>query len=408
MSRASSHNGKRSSPQGLYRLTALAVQTITAPGWHADGGGLYLEVDPSGRKRWAMRLTINGKRHDFGLGPIHKVTLQKARDRAALYREKAYAGISPITRKGRTSEPADGLTFQQAANEVHRIRKAQWSNGKHVEQWINTLEEYAFPHMGTRAVASLTTADMLTVLSPIWATKPETARRVRQRLRAVLEWARAAGHRAGDNPIDLIGDGLPKQRRKVEHHTALPYGEVSTFVVALRAGAADGVTKFAFEFLILTAARTKEVRLATWAEFDLEKALWTVPADRMKARREHIVPLSPRAVEILKAVRPRASDPAALVFADAQTGQALSENRFLNARDGLGYRGRCDPHGFRSSFRDWAAEETAFPPEVVEMALAHTIANKVEAAYRRGDLLAKRRKLMETWAEYATTVRKAR
>jgi integrase len=248
---------------------------------------------------------------------------------------------------------------------------------------------------------------MLTVLSPIWLAKPETARRVRQRLRTVLDWARAAGHRSGDNPVDLIGEALPKHRRQVEHHKALPYTHVGAFIGALRTGGADPITKAAFEFLILTAARTREVRLATWSELDIEAALWTVPKERMKARREHLVPLPPPAIGILQALRPRSPDPTVLVFADSQTGQALSENRFLNARDDLGYRDRCMPHGFRSSFRDWAAEETAFSSEVVEMALAHAIPNKVEAAYRRGDLLGKRRKLMEAWAKYATTVRKA-
>jgi integrase len=400
---------KRRSPQGLYRLSALTVDTITAPGWHADGGGLYLEVDRSGRKRWALRLTVNGKRCDFGLGPIHKVPLQTARERATLYREKAYAGIYPVERSERDGAPLAGaLTFERAADEVHRIRKAQWSNGKHVDQWINTLTDHAFPHIGKKPVASITTADVLTVLSEIWLTKPETARRLRQRIRTVLDWARAAGHRAGDNPVDLIGDALPKHRRRVAHHKALPYAEVGAFIGALRTGGADPVTKAAFEFLILTTARTQEARLATWSELDIEGALWTVPKQRMKARREHLVPLPPRAVEILKGLRSRILDPTALVFADAQTGRALSENRFLNARDDLGYRDRCMPHGFRSSFRDWAAEETAFSSEVVEMALAHAIPNKVEAAYRRGDLLAKRRKLMDAWAQYATTVRKPR
>jgi integrase len=351
----SSKTSKRRTLQGLYRLSAFAVQNITAPGWHADGGGLYLEVDRNGRKRWALRLTVNGKRCDFGLGPIHKVSLQSARERAATYREKAYAGIYPVERNTKGKPLSGALTFEQAADEVHRIRKAQWSNGKHVDQWINTLTDHAFPHIGTKPVATITTADVLMVLSEIWLAKPETARRLRQRIRTVLDWARAAGHRTGDNPVDLIGEALPKHRRKVAHHKALPYSEVGIFISALRAGGADPVTKAAFEFLILTAARTLEVRLATWCELDLDAALWTVPAERMKARREHLVPLPSRAVEILKGLRSRSQDPAALVFADAQTGRAPSENRFLNARDDLGYRDRCMPHGFRSSFRDWAA-----------------------------------------------------
>lgn len=203
MADPASKRRKPRSPQGLYRLSALAVQTITAAGWHADGGGLYLEVDRTGRKRWTMRITVNGKRCDFGLGPIHKVPLQKARERAAEYREKAYAGIYPAVRASAEPKlaghavPATGLTFESAADEVHRIRKAQRSNGKHVDQWINTLADHAFPHIGEKPIATITTADVLKVLSDIWVTKPETARRVRQRLRSVFDWARAAGHRSG-------------------------------------------------------------------------------------------------------------------------------------------------------------------------------------------------------------------
>ena len=394
----------RRHPQGLHRLSALAIKTISEPGWHTDGGGLYLEVDRSGAKRWAMRLTVNGKRHDYGLGPIHKVTLQQARGRAAQYREQAYAGIAPVPAKGRqrTSPISDAMTFERAADEAHRTRKAQWTNGKHADQWVNSLRDHAFPVFGNKAVSDVNTPDILAALSQIWSTKPETARRLRQRIRTVLDWARAAGHRSGDNPVDLIGDALPRHAHKVVHHDALPYRDVAAFIMKLRQSRADDVTKAAFEYLILTAARTREVRLATWSELDLEQALWTIPAARMKARREHIVPLSDRAVEILKACSPLSPEPSRLVFADTRTGLSLSENRFLNARDAIGYGDRCTPHGFRSSFRDWAAEETTFPNEVMEMALAHTIKNKAEAAYRRGDLLAKRRALMTAWATYAT------
>lgn len=395
-------------PQGLHRLSATSVKAISKPGWHADGGGLYLEVDEGGRKRWAMRLTVNGRRRDFGLGPVHKVSLQDARDRAADYRAKAYAGFDPIADKQvrKVEPPKKVITFEMAANETHRARKDLWSNGKHVDQWINTLRDYAFPVIGNKPVGDIGTPDIMAVLSPIWTAKPETARRVRQRLKAVLEWARAAGHRSGDNPVDLVGHGLPKHTRKVSHHDALPYNEVAAFVRLLVAGNADPITKLAFEFMILTAARTKEVRFATWDEIDFDAALWTIPAERMKARRPHIVPLTSRALEILQhAQRLETSLPHHnLVFADPKTGVALSENRFLNARDALSYHERCTPHGFRSSFRDWAAEETSTPNEVVEMALAHSIRSKAEAAYRRGDLLNKRRVLMEDWQTHITSI----
>ena len=243
------------------------------------------------------------------------------------------------------------------------------------------------------------------MLSPIWTTKPETARRVRQRIGVVLDWARAAGFRTADNPMPLIDDALPKLKRKERHHAALPYDQVHAFITELRAGQSAPVTKFAFEFLILTAARSTDVRNALWTEIDPIEKLWTIPGEdartgrRMKSGRDHAVPLSNRCIEILTEAR-KLSD-SSRIFPDAGTGAALSENRFLNARDSLGYsKEECSPHGFRSSFRDWAAEETNFPSEVVEMALAHTIKSKVEAAYRRGQLLTKRRELMAAWANY--------
>jgi integrase len=271
-----------------------------------------------------------------------------------------------------------------------------WSNGKHVDQWLNTLRDHAFPIVGAKPVNAIGTPEVIAVLTPIWLTKPETARRVRQRIKVVLEWARAAGYRSGDNPVDLIGDALPKiSKSRVEHHAALPFDEVAPFLNALRAGQAEAVTKLAFELLILTASRTIEIRRAEWAHIDWESKLWTRPAEHMKARREHVVPLSECAIKVLKAARGLAGGSAeGLIFREEKTNRGLSENRFLNARDALGYGDRCTPHGFRSSFRDWAAETTNFPAEVVEMALAHTIKSKTEAAYRRGDLLAKRRELM--------------
>ncbi len=390
-------------PQGIHRLSAAAIKYIADPGWHADGGGLYLEVDKNGRKRWAMRVTVAGRRRDFGLGPLHKVSLQQARERASDYRAKAYQGIDPIAQKKLVTIENVVPTFEQAARQVHTDRKGIWSNGKHVDQWINTLADYAFPILGHKRVSEIKTADVLDVLSPIWTTKKETARRVRQRLAVVLDWARAAGHRSGDNPVELIGDALPRHPKTDRHHAALAYADVPTFIGKLRAGKAEGVTKAAFEFLILAAARTTEVRFAMWDEIDLEAATWTIPGNnvatgrRMKSGREHIVPLPGRALELLRGMGK--STKTKLVFPDSTTGKALSENRFLIARDAIGYtKEQCTPHGFRSSFRDWAAEETNFPPEVVEMALAHAIRNKTEAAYRRGNLMAKRRELMHAWA----------
>lgn len=390
--------------RGLNRLSTLEVKAAKQPGWYGDGGGLYLEVDQHGR-RWVLRLTIAGRRRDLGLGSLHKVTLLQARARAAELRTLAYQGIDPVAAKRESRQQHIVRlvpSFAQAATEVHRTRAQGWSNGKHVDQWINTLRDHAFPAIGSRPVDTIGTPEVLKVLTPIWLTKPETARRVRQRLKTVLEWARAAGHRSGDNPVDLIGEALPKTATaRIEHHAALPFDEVAVFVRLLREGEAEAVTKLAFEFLILTAARTIEVRRARWQEIDWQNQLWKRPAESMKARRDHAVPLPIRAMAILEEVkRTTGGLPGDLIFRERT--RSLSENRFLNARDALGYRERCTPHGFRSSFRDWAAETTQFSSEVVEMALAHTIKSKAEAAYRRGDLLTKRRLLMQAWAEYVS------
>lgn len=388
--------------RGLHRLTTLQIKAAQSAGWYGDGGGLYLEVDDNGGRRWKLRLTVNRRRRDFGLGPVHKVTLAQARTRAAEYRAQAYQGIDPSDSRKAKRKALAAPSFEKAAQEVHRARIKGWSNGKHVDQWLNTLRDHAFPIVGSKPVNTIGTPEVLAVLTPIWLTKPETARRVRQRIKVVLEWARAAGYRSGDNPVDLIGDALPKvSKSRIEHHAALPFDEVSAFLRALRDGQAEAVTKLAFELLILTASRTIEIRRADWQHIDWDARLWTRPAEHMKARREHAVPLSDRAIEVLTAARELSGRTAeGLIFREAKTGRGLSENRFLNARDALGYGEHCTPHGFRSSFRDWAAETTNFPAEVVEMALAHTIKSKTEAAYRRGDLLAKRRELMEAWAAY--------
>ena len=396
------------SSRSLHRLSVAAIKYIKTPGWHSDGGGLYLEVDPGGGKRWALRLTINGRRRDFGIGPLHKVSLQQARETAVRYRSLAYQGLDPIAEKQRSRKRKFAPTFEQAARQIHDERRASWSSGKHIDQWLNTLRDYAFPLIGSIPVNDIGTPQVLKVLTPIWNEKPETARRVRQRIALVFDWARAAGHRSGDNPVSLIGDALPRHKKKDDHHAALPYERVREFIALLRTGRAGPVITLAFEFLILTATRSTDVRGARWHEINFEENTWTIPGDdgrgrRMKTGRTHVVPLSARCVEILvatKDITPKTE----FVFPDTVTGRAMAQNRFLNARDALGYtRDVCTPHGFRSSFRDWAAEETAFPAEVAEMALAHSIRNKIEAAYRRGNLLVKRRELMEAWATYATT-----
>ena len=387
--------------RGLNRLTALEIKAASQTGWYGDGGGLYLEVDAKAGRRWVLRLTVGGRRRDFGLGPLHKVGLPQARARAAEYRAMAYQGLDPVAAKRARRLAPLVPTFEQAAKDVHRNRLASWSNDKHAAQWMITLRDHAFPLLGARPVNEIGTPDVLKVLTPIWLAKPETARRVRQRIKTVLEWARAAGHRSGENPVDLIGEALPKHSSAQVHLAALPFGEVATFVRALRDSPCKPVIKLGFELLILTASRTIEVRRARWDQIDWAQKIWTRPAAIMKARREHVVPLSPRAIEILTEAKLLAGGATeGLIFREGTGNRPLSENRFLYARDSLGYTDKCTPHGFRSSFRDWAAETTQFPSEVVEMALAHAIKSKAEAAYRRGDLLAKRRELMDAWAAH--------
>lgn len=376
-------------------LTPMRVRAVSEPGRYADGNGLHLVVDRSGAKRWILRTVIRGRRCDLGLGSVALVSLVEAREQAAALRKVARAGGDPLEecRKARTVVP----TFEQAAHRVHKERADSWKNEKHRAQWITTLETYAFPELGKRRVDHIGTPDVLRVLSPIWLTKPETARRLRQRIRVVLDWAKAAGFRSGENPVEGVKDGLPKQTGLPKHHQALPYDDVRSFVAELRVSDSGLIVKLAFEFLILTAARSGEVRGATWSEIDLKRRVWTIPAARMKATREHRVPLSDRCIEILSEAK-QLKNGGDLVFAGASKGKRLSDMVFTMHLRRMNVAATA--HGFRSSFRDWAAETTSFPADVCEIALAHTIRNKVEAAYRRGDLFDKRRRLVEAWADF--------
>ena len=376
-------------------LTTVQVRTLKEAGRYADGNGLYLVVDPSGARRWLLRIVVQGHRRDIGLGGVALVSLAEAREKAHVLRKQAREGGDPLAerRKAKINTP----TFAEAAEQVHADHKASWKNGKHAAQWLSTLRTYAVPHLGTRRVDQIDTPDILRALSPIWLTKPETARRVRQRISTVLDWAKVAGHRSGDNPVEGVERGLPKQTERDEHHAALPYSEVPAFVARLRSFGQGEMARLAFEFLILTAARTGEVLGAEWREINEGEALWTVPAARMKAGREHRAPLSQRALAILRRAK-ELSLASTLIFPGRQSGKRMSNMVFLMALRRMEVP--ITAHGFRSSFRDWAAEATNLPREVAEMALAHTIENKVEAAYRRGDLLEKRREMMASWTAH--------
>lgn len=386
-------------------LTAAFVRSTTATGKHFDGNGLYLFVKPNGAKQWVQRIVIRGKRTEIGLGSADLVPLSDAREAALENRKLARSGGDPLKAK---REAQDVLTFEEAARKVHELNKPSWSNPKHAAQFISTLETYAFPTLGNYKIGEITTADVLAVLTPIWLTKQETARRVRQRIGAVMKWAIAQGWRQ-DNPAQNIEQALPKQTKAVKHRKALPYADVADCIEVVKASGAGRTTKLALEFLILTAARSGEVREAVWDEIELSmhspansassanRAEWIIPAERMKMKREHRIPLCKRAVDILHEAK-ELNDGGVYVFAGTKQGRPLSDMTLSKLVKELGFE--VDVHGFRTSFRTWAQEKTDVSREVAEAALAHSIKDASEAAYARSDLFEKRRILMDDWAGY--------
>jgi len=395
----------------LQRLSPAEVAKKRDPGYYPDGGGLYLQVSPARTRSWIYRFTLRGRSREMGLGSLNAVGLADARRKASECRGLLAEGTDPIeARDAQRAQDAltdaRSITFAKAAERYVAAHKPGWRNAKHADQWENTLETYAGPVIGRLPVADVDTSLVLRVLEPIWTEKPETASRLRGRIEAVLDWATVRGYRAGDNPARWRGHLaalLPARSSvaAVKHHAALPYVSIGDFVAEVRK--LGGVAARALEFTILTAARTGEVIGATPGEFDLQKALWTIPAERMKARREHRTPLSPRALDI---VRGQIKGPTACVFPGQIEGRPLSNMAMLELLKRMG-RGDLTVHGFRSTFRDWAAEQTAFPHELAEMALAHAVGDKVEAAYRRGDMFAKRARLMAEWAKWCERTGKA-
>ncbi len=367
------------------------------PGKHADGNGLYLNVDESGAKRWSLRTVIKGKRCELGLGGLSIVSLREAREEAARLRRIARKGGDPLAE--RRAERRIVPTFEEAAREVHAAHSAGFKK-RHADRWLTTLETYAFPVFGNRSIDGIEPADVLKVLAPIWNEKAETARRVKQRMRAVFLYAKAKGWRSGDNPIEGITEALPRHNGKVDHHSSLPYADVSAFIESLRKANTAIAVKLAFEFLILTATRTSEVLFAKWPEIDTEAKAWTIPAERMKMKVEHRVPLSARCLEILKAAK-EFSMGSEFIFPGRSVKKPLSTMAFLMALRRM-ERAEITAHGFRSSFRNWAEEKTQVQRSVIEAALAHQVENKVEAAYLRTTLFEKRRRLMDSWAVFAT------
>lgn len=394
-------------PKVAKELTDLAVRKIALPGRHAVGGvpGLHLQVTPSGARSWVLLLMIGGRRREMGLGGYPEVSLRDAREAARSARADVRDGRDPIgerraAKQSLMAAAAKRTTFKEAAEAFLAAHEAGWANPKHRQQWANTLETYAYPIVGALAVADVELAHILKILEPIWATKTETAKRLRGRIEQVLDAAYTRGLIDGpwQNPARWRGHldkmlAKPSRVAKTTHHKALPVDDASAFMGHLKQQ--EGMGARALEFAILTAARSGEVRGATWHEIDLAKAVWIIPAERMKARREHRVPLSADAIALLKKLTQLGGSD--LVF-PAPRGGMLSDMT-LSA---VLRRMKVDavPHGFRSTFRDWTAERTAYPGEVCEMALAHTVGSKVEAAYRRGDMFERRRRLMDDWAAF--------
>ena len=386
---------RRTKRRGRHPDKALSAAFVRSapPGRHADGNGLYLFVQSTGTRSWVQRLVIRGRRRELGLGAAGLVTLAEAREQAHANRKLARSGGDPLSEKRR----AEGVpTFAEAAGCVLEQKRGGWRGRWHAQNWIRSMERYVFPHIGGRPVSDVNTADVLEILTPIWHDKAETARAVRQRIRSVLEWAIALDMRS-DNPCDRVVPVLGAQNDIVTHRQALPHKDVAAAIETVRASSSpQPAVTLAFEFLVLTAARSGEVRLATWEEIDVAGRVWVVSALRMKAKREHRVPLCARALEILDAAR-TLGDGKALVF-PMRSGRAMAPSTLPKMLQQ--HRVAAVPHGFRSSFRDWAAEKTDHPREVIEAALAHVVQNKVEAAYARSDLFERRRQLMDDWANY--------
>ena len=381
---------KRRHPRNA--LSAAQVRNAKGPVKLYDGHGLFLRVEANGAKRWVQRLVIRGKQREMGLGSADLVTLADARTVALENRKLARTGGDPLAKR-REAEAV--MTFEEAARKVHEAHAPTWKNPKHADQFINTLVAYVFPHFGTARIPEITSSDVLEALTPIWNEKPETARRVRQRVGMVMKYGMAKGWRK-DNPVEAVKLALPKQNRAVTNRKALPYDEVAGCIAAVQASGAWAATKLCIEFLVLTAARSGEARLAPWSEIDLKRKEWVIPPERMKMSRPHRVPLSERAMQVLTAAE-KLRDASGLVFPSLR-GKALSDMTLSKLVKELGFD--ADVHGFRSSFRTWVQEMTSYPREMAEIALAHAVGDATEQAYARSDLFEKRREMMEDWAGY--------
>ena len=384
------------------KLTKKLIENLGA-GRHGDGSGLYLVVDPSGARRWIVRVTVKGQKNrkgaplrtDFGLGGADIITLNQARERALEYRRMAKTGLNP-----RFNATREIPTFEEISRQVHIDRMPTWKNAKHGQQWLNTLRDYAFPKIGRMPIDSIDQPEVLMCLSPIWTEKHETAKRLSQRIKTVLDVAKSKGFRSGENPVTAIKDArvLPTVKAKPQHHDAMPWRDVPAFYAELNGRSA--IAAKALQFTILTASRTSEVLDMKWPEVDFDTLLWTVPAVRMKGGKEHRVPLTDEMLAILEPLKAMASD---YVFEGQKRHRPLSNMSMLMLLRRMG-RDAFTVHGFRSSFRDWASEAANAPRELAEAALAHQVGSDVERAYARSDLLERRRCLAGEWSAFTTNL----
>jgi len=373
-------------------LSATAVRNLKEPGKYYDLHGLFLRIEPTGSRRWVQRVSVAGRQREIGLGSADLVTLAEARELAMSNKKLARAGGNPLAAK---QERVAIPSLIEAIDKVIELNAPTWTNAKHAAQFKSTLTNYVTHKLGRRPVNDIQAADILSVLQPIWVDKNETARRVKQRIGTVMKWAIAQGYRS-DDPTIALNQVLPKPNRKPKHRASLPYTNVADCLNIIKNSDAMLSTKLAIELLVLTATRSGEVRLANWSEIDFEARTWTIPAERMKMKEVHIIPLSDRALDVLHQAKALGDD--GLIFPGMRSGRPMSDMTMSKLVKELGYP--VDIHGFRTSFRTWVQEQTNTAHEVAERALAHKTTNKVEAAYARSDLFDKRRKLMDAWASY--------
>ena len=384
----------------MAKLTAAKAKSLTKPGLHGDGDGLYLNVTRTGSRSWVQRITIEGRRRDIGLGPFPAVGLAQARGLAAANRATIAAGHNPLAEKLAEKRKAAVPTFRQAAELTFEANKPRWRNGKHTVSWWQTLERHAFPILGDMPVDRIGREDVLRTLTPIWGVRMETARRVRQRVRTVLRWCMAHGYVEHNAAGDAIDGALPPMPRLKAHLRALPYQEVVAALATVEASKASLVSKLCLRFLILTAARSGEARGAIWPETDLGNRLWTIPAERMKGGAEHRVPLSDTALAVLEQARPLGGSEDLIFPSPMKPGQPMSDMTLTKVLRSTGLAQYATVHGFRTCFRTWASECTSAPHAVMELSLAHAVGSSVEQAYARSDLIEKRRVLMQAWADF--------